>query len=309
MHRPSGGIKNTPGCPASAIYGDTWEWTPSTTVVGQGTWSQIGSCGGPGQPTCSASSAPTPRYAAGIADVPATRVVLFGGCGATNCPLGDTWAFTANVWTKLTPSTAPSPRYAESMVYDLPDSIVLLFGGCGSSAVGCTGAGLYGDTWELSSSGVWSQQGSCGGPGQLSCAPGSAPTDRYFALISCPRTTYYPVLSDEVSLFGGTTGAVTSFVLNDYWLFSAGAWTHVTPPWGYTPYPNPRFDGDWLSEYVTTDSLSMFGGTSPSGSSLGDMESLLLLSRPLQFARVAPLCPFPQSFVCARHTTRVFQRS
>jgi hypothetical protein len=274
-------IQSTPGCPSAYVYGDTWKWVPSTVTLGQGTWSQIKidgvKCGGPGQAVCSAAHSPSPRYAAAIAAPPSAQPILFGGCGGATCPLSDTWTFVGGGsgwgnWSELTPATSPSARYGASMVFDLVDNYVLLFGGCGNSIVGCSPGGLYGDTWEYTSSGGWSQLGSCGGPGQPNCAPSTAPSKRYFAMISDPLTTnYYSGSVDFVSLEGGTTGAASSSVWNDTWQFAAAfGWTRITAPWQYAPPPAPRFDGDWMNRIQEADFLQSFGGTSPSGSSLGD---------------------------------------
>jgi len=271
-----GWIQSTPGCPSGYIYGDTWIWTPSTVGVA-GNWTQVHIngilCGGPGQPTCSTSYSPVARYASTMDyDLNLGKVVLFGGCGSSTCPLGDTWSFVAGSWVKLAVSHSPPARYGASMVFDLPDFYTVLFGGCGTSTVGCTSANLYGDTWTLGSS-TWTQAGSCGGPSQPSCGSGSAPSDRYFALMSCFLTPQYVHgLRDYVALTGGTAGAVSTKVFEDYWVFGHGSWSKVSVPWGFNPFPSPRFDGDLIDENLTYDQFSMFGGTSPSGTSLGDTE-------------------------------------
>jgi hypothetical protein len=278
-------VQSTPGCPTTDILGDTWKWVPSTITPEKGTWSQIPIngvlCGGPGQPTCSSSYSPTPRYAAGIADVASEatgvthkEVVLYGGCGRSTCPLSDTWTFIGGAWTNRTSGT-PSARYAPAMTYDLVDQDVLMFGGCGTSATGCTAAALYGDTWEFNSTKLmWTQVPVngvlCGGPTQPGCTVGAAPSDRYFAMMSSPITSLYPGFKDLTSLFGGTTGGVSSTVLDDYWHFYAGTWISLPSPWRGAPIPTPRFDGDWMDRGATLDFYQMFGGTSPSGSSLGD---------------------------------------
>jgi galactose oxidase-like protein len=271
-------IQSTPGCPSAYVYGDTWKWTPSAVTMGQGSWAQVkingAKCGGPGQATCSSTHSPSPRYASGIAAPPAALPILFGGCGGSTCPLSDTWTFVNGGsgwgnWTKLSPGQSPSARYGASMVYDLKDDETLLFGGCGNSVVGCTVGGLDGDTWQYTSTGGWAQIGSCGGPSQPNCPPTTAPSKRYFAMISDPYTSNFPSI-DYVSLSGGTTGSVSTSVLNDSWQFHLGVWTRVTLPWVYPPSPPPRYDGDWLNREQEADFFQMFGGTSPSGSSLGD---------------------------------------
>jgi Galactose oxidase, central domain len=273
-------IQSTPGCPSSDVYGDTWKWIPSSVTLGQGRWSQVkidgSACGGPGQGTCPSGVAPSARYAAGIAAAPSTAPILFGGCGASTCPLNDTWTFQGGGsgwgnWTKLSPAKSPSVRYGSSMVYDYGDGYTLLFGGCGTNTPGCSSAALYGDTWEYTSSGGWTQIGSCGGPGQSSCSATSAPSKRYFALISCPYTSNTgPTSWDYVSLADGTTGSVYTTVLNDTWSYNRATWTKIPSMWKHPPPPAPRFDGDWLDRVQEADFLQAFGGTSPSGSSLGD---------------------------------------
>lgn len=273
--------ESTPGCPGTSIYGDTWIWTPGSTL-GSGSWSQVAfngvDCGGPGQSPCSSKLAPSPRYMLSMDyDANVAGDVLFGGCGSSTCPLGDTWVFSGGVhgsWSQVK-VTGPSPRYGASMVFDLLDGFTLLFGGCGNAAIGCASGALYGDTWSYFS-GAWTQQGSCGGPGQNACGASSAPSPRYLALMSCPITDRTPYNPDSPDLTGGTTGIVSSQVLGDYWSYykggASGGWSLQTPPWPDSPAPSPRFDGVLIDRHGSDDDRMMFGGTSPSGTSLGDTE-------------------------------------
>jgi PKD repeat protein len=70
-------------------------------------------------------------------------LILFGGFGGT----GDTWSFSGNSWTRLTPANSPSSRGGAALLLDPLNGSVLLFGGCAASA--CAG-GPFAETWEYS---------------------------------------------------------------------------------------------------------------------------------------------------------------
>ena len=239
----------------SCALGDTWSFTlgsitfcPANCPVGgggyvvNGSWSQVpirgSDCGGPlpgnGIPDpCPSGSAPVPRWGLGFGNLGlGFDGVLFGGCGSS---------VSAN-------------------------------SGCGSSY-------LYGDTWKFD--GAWSQLALfpvgqnlvvCGGPGQRSCGSYS------------PSPRYYPgfasISSGDACLFGGTSGIASGsqVATADLWVMSyytsTGAWS-----WGSIFNPVPPAYGNWTPRFDPVLTASdecwspyLFGGTAPSGGSLGDTE-------------------------------------
>jgi len=72
-------------------------------------------------------------------------IVMFGGnTGTGAAPPVSTWTYDGNVWTRLSPTASPSPRYDAAMVYDSDNQAVVLFGGQGLAS-GHTGA--LNDLW------------------------------------------------------------------------------------------------------------------------------------------------------------------
>jgi hypothetical protein len=132
-----GCIQTGPICPAiaPAATNPTWSFT---TALG---WNVV------------ARGNPPPRYDAGLANDPqGDDVILFGGCGAagTICPnpLGDTWSYSAGVWTHKAPATNPPARFGHEMTYDSVDGYVLMMGGCpAASPPAACGAPPLPDIW------------------------------------------------------------------------------------------------------------------------------------------------------------------
>src|SRR6267142_845131 len=56
-------------------------------------------------------------------------VLSFGGHDPTNTPTGETWMRSAGCWTKLQPTTSPSPRDSVAMAVDEVGGQVILYGG------------------------------------------------------------------------------------------------------------------------------------------------------------------------------------
>ena len=92
---------------------------------------------------------PPPRTQSALAYDDATgQLVLFGGLGEGNKPLGDTWTWDGHAWTHEHPATAPPARFGGLMAYDPQSRSVLLIGGVqatvwsSSGAVGCAIGGV-----------------------------------------------------------------------------------------------------------------------------------------------------------------------
>jgi len=100
-------------------------------------------------------ASPPPRYSHNLAyDSESDRVILFGGFKAFSTPSDETWAydFDSNVWTRMDPPLAPSPRVVHGMAYDSQSDRVVLFGGG-------TGGGTNSDeTWTYDfNSNAWTK--------------------------------------------------------------------------------------------------------------------------------------------------------
>lgn len=70
------------------------------------------------------------------------RLILFGGLGADDKPLGDTWALSGGTWTQLQPTTSPSARARHGATYDPRRRRVVIVGGR-------TADGVTNEVWEL----------------------------------------------------------------------------------------------------------------------------------------------------------------
>jgi PKD repeat protein len=133
-----------------ALYGGTL--TNDTWGYSHGGWTRLNSLSG----------APSPRWGALLADDPADGcVVLFGGVGANQVPLNDTWVFSNGSWTKIRngSSAAPPPTSYGGLVYDANLRAVILYSGL---ALG----GAQNETWEYSA-GVWTQLFPAHNPGPV----------------------------------------------------------------------------------------------------------------------------------------------
>src|SRR2546426_4963709 len=101
-------------CTGSPFLGDTWKFSA-------GSWTKLDISG------------PSARFldAGMVYDAADGYVLLFGGQDASSARyLGDTWKFSAGVWTNLA-ITGPSPRDDFGLAYDAADGYVVLYGGVG----------------------------------------------------------------------------------------------------------------------------------------------------------------------------------
>lgn len=257
-----------------------WPNLADTWTFAGGKWTLLSNSSGP----------PARINAAMTYDAADGYVLLFGGCGwngGANCvTLGDTWTFKAGQWSKLTPSTSPSPRYDAMMTYDPGLGAVLLYGGV------TPGSGTDYDTWEFAA-GKWTEIYPSGGPGPLAGAAMVYDTKDKYVLIyggvdppneydlSWKFTGNWTQLSPNLTPYGdlycGATydsaksyvvlfaGCITELYVNQTWTFVGGQWTNATS----TVAPAPR-----NYEMVTYDAkdgyVLLFGGGGSNGICLDD---------------------------------------
>lgn len=175
--------------------------------------------------------------------------ILFGGCGAHVCPLGDTWKLQDGSWTNLTSSlsVAPPARTGATLVDDLHDGYLLLFGGEGAS-------GPLGDAWRFSG-GSWSP---------LAAVGGAVPSPRTDAAAA------YDAADNLVLLFGGIGASDTA--LGDTWTYSGGSWTAL----GGSGFVAPSARSGAAIAFDPSDGFTvLFGGESATHAPLGDTWSFL----------------------------------
>ena len=169
-------------------------------LVGNSSWVNIS--------TLNTVNPPRLTYSSMAYNLVDSSILLFGGLGL-NGPTNYTWIFHNWIWTNITSyySTAPSPRYYSSLVWDEALSCFVLFGGASG------GSTALGDTWEYTQTVGWTQwHNAFGGY--------NGPPPRFGAEMGYDETDSYTVL------FGGTD-SVNDF--NDTWMFDGVNWTQLNP--------------------------------------------------------------------------------
>jgi len=133
------------------------------------------------------------------------QVLMFGGYTGTRYA-GDTWLFSHDNWTDITPTlpTAPSPRQRAGLVFDTADQVMLLFGGHNGNT-------YYNDTWTFNGT-AWHL-----------LHPANAPSVREDAMMADEPRDHYVVL------FGGNSNGTR---VGDTWTFSNGTWTNISSTLG-----------------------------------------------------------------------------
>jgi PKD repeat protein len=230
-HGRAGGTTVVPAVDRASALG-----APLTTSPGTGrpapsltpVWTNI---------TAQSSTLPAPRESAGMVyDSTDGYAVMFGGENTNLLPsqtYNDTWKFVAGVWTNITTSVAPSPRFGFMMADDPVDHAVVLFGGQGPGH----GLGVWqNDTWEYHA-GVWTN-----------VTQSHAPPDTFWGSMS------YDSATGDVLLFGGSQRDAPTYN-NDTWSFHAGVWTELSP----STLPPARDDQVQVDD-VADNEVLMFGG-------------------------------------------------
>jgi hypothetical protein len=196
-------------------YNDTWTFDVDTN-----TWTEV-------FPTI----APSARRGHYLAfDSESDRVIMFGGIIGLNGPvINDTWAYNpgTNIWTEMSPATAPEARFSSRMVYDSESDRMILFGGLDE------GTTYFDDTWAYDfNSDTWENIPTTTQPSQR-----------------CENSLTYDSESDKVVLFGGAKFTAT---YEDTWLFDYNTmnWTNMAP--SLAPSKRLRHGSayDWESDRV-----------------------------------------------------------
>jgi Divergent InlB B-repeat domain/Galactose oxidase, central domain len=165
------------------------------------------------------------------------QVVLFGSIETcpTNACDGDTWTWDGSDWTRQTPTTNPTARYAASIAYDSDHHRVILFGGE-------TDSEISNDTWTWDGS-DWTHE-----------APANKPPGR-----SDASMTFDP-LSHRAILFGGFNSTSDARNQGDWWTWDGSDWTQQSPGTNPPPsdYPSMAYDG-------ARQNVLLFGGGDGAG--------------------------------------------
>lgn len=167
---------------------ETWEWSG-------GQWTQL-------QPAVR----PSPRRAVVMTYDAARSVCLLfgGGFGATATTVhDDTWQWDGTAWTLRNPVNHPSPRWANSLVYDWSRHDVVLHGG----SAGAVQQSLD-DTWTWDGTN-WTQR-----------SPTTVPTARRGAGAAFD-------IQRDVTVVSGGLGSGATF-LDDTWLWDGSDWRRDT---------------------------------------------------------------------------------
>jgi len=161
---------------------DTWVWDGID-------WTNV-------SPASAAS--PAPRIWAAMAfDGSNHNIVLFGGRGASNDPLGDTWSWNGSAW-NLASTSGPTPRAGPAMAFDPGHQTTVLFGGSDSSN------SFLNETWFWDGT-SWTQ-----------LLPATTPPGRDNSAM------IFDGVNQKLLIFGGFENPWPS-LLPDTWLFGGSA--------------------------------------------------------------------------------------
>lgn len=212
---------------------DTWTYA-------NGVWTNI---------TLDQASSPSNRYASVFVwDAKDGYLLLFGGRQYSTSTIdNDTWSFVHGLWSQLSPTTSPAPRWRAAYAYDPVDGYVLMFGGSQTAAGTNTN-----DTWTFAG-GNWTN---------ITLSTTGHPLPRYRGDMAWDVGDGYAVL------FGGCTNpasGITVCATNDTWTYTNHSWTNRTSTLATRPPARIYSMMTWDSEYP---GVLLFGGgiTATSGS-------------------------------------------
>jgi len=219
---------------------------------------------------------------------PKQQAVLFGGVGASNRPLSDTWIRQSGCWTEVHPSANPPSNTILASAYDASSAelVVLMYGGSGTSSYLDLSTWLWdGNNWRASpvlgprvSAGQAAYDRASGqvilfGMADISGAgetwawdgsswsrlnPTTSPVARFnAAMVADPAT-------NTILLFSGVNG-MSRELLGDTWSWSGTQWTKLAP----ASSPPPRQEAT-VSPFARGGRTILIGGLGASGSVLAD---------------------------------------
>ena len=203
------------------------------------------------------------QWAAMAYDPGRKRTVLYGGQGATNNDLDDTWEWDGQRWTQ-SQSQSPGPRFWPAMAYDPSKQRMLVYGG-----KYLTDTFVYDGQWKQLENGsgpgalhptmVWDSQRSkmllfdenfhmyeltSGDTWQARAAPATIPTDRSNSGV------VYVASRGEMLLFGGHGNGT---ILNDFWSWNDVTWTPLSA------VGPQRQEGAMMVDHVGLSTVILFG--------------------------------------------------
>ncbi len=158
--------------------------------------------------------------------------VVFSPAEASAAP---TWPGTH--WTKLSPSTSPSPRYNAEMAYDPATGQMILYGGDACPAAGPSMS--CSDTWDWNGT-TWSELFPPSYPVQLTGSLAYDGATRQLVLFG-----QYPISGEEASAT---------------WVWTGATWTEIPALPGH-----PEPGGSAMAYDQTTRQLLLFGATNAYG--------------------------------------------
>lgn len=178
------------------------------------------------------------------------RSVLFGGMTSPDSSgkrydLNDTWEWTGGKWIPIYPSTSPSGRNGQSMVYDSARQRVVVFGGALHESVNNSVKDVpLADMWVYQPDRTWSE-----------ITPSTVPPARAYAAAAYDRA------HDRILLYGGTK---YDGDLNDTWEFDGTTWRQVATD-------TPKLSAGVMVYDETRDQLLLLGNVTTAGANTVEM--------------------------------------
>lgn len=228
---------------------------------------------------CATPDRPSPRFNMAFVYMPNRQeAVLYGGDGATNGALGDTWIWKAGCWTRQRPTSSPGTRDGMASAFDPDHGVVVMYGGR-------TPGQFDTDTWLWDGT-TWIQMAT-GPPPQLfpSAVAGYDPVSHRVLMFGganawqaqtwawdgtswhllspqhSPLGRMAPTLAldptrDQLLLFGGNVPGQSD--IHDTWVWTGSDWNQLTP----ATSPPGRFRAT-MGAWQTGKVIVLWGGVGP----------------------------------------------
>lgn len=217
---------------SSNFFGDTWSYD-----LGANSWQEL-------SPADHPELTVFPAYAYDSAD---EVMLLFCTVDSMFNLLNETWSYdaSANDWTNLLATNAPSFRAYSSAVYDSQSEKLVMFGGI-TDLMGVSK--FVNETWSFDfTSNAWTE-----------LTPALSPSPRYLSSMA------YDSESDRIIVFGGyfEDSEGNGIALADTWSYHFGSntWTNMTPSLS----PPERMGASCFYDPIS-DSVLVWGGAQPMG--------------------------------------------